>query len=128
MDEFYGLGSKEEAKPFLDELSQYLELKVQIHTVGGPSLTHLKRERTLKASSIRIAPNSKYLKGVLQQLGIENGKPVATPSTLSKQEESDDSELLDAHGATFYRSMVGSLAYFALGRQDVQCEVSHLAT
>ena len=127
MDDFYGSGSLEEAPAFLGELCKSLDLKIFYHKVGGPKFNHLKRERQLLEDCIQISPNPRYLKGVMQQLNLVVAKAVTTPTAIGQQPEEGDEEFLDPAGSTHYRSAVGSLAYFAIDRQDVQYEVNALA-
>ena len=52
---------------------------------------------------------------------------MSTPSVIGKKPEYGKEELLMGSGVKLFRSAVGSLAYAAIDREDVQLEVNRLA-
>ena len=76
---------------------------------------------------MRIVPNPRYIKAALAAMGLETCKIAPTPSSAGKEIEDDDDEPLDAEQASTFRTVTGILAYFGVGRRDVQCEINKLA-
>ena len=129
MDDIHGCGSKPDVEQFLTELATKIRLKHDIMEADGREYQHLKRTRVRHTTHTEIRPNPKYVEKVREQLGMTTCNPAPTPSVEAHRAERGQpgDEPLGVDGHKLFRTCVGSLAYFALDRDDVQYEVNMLA-
>ena len=127
MDDMHGGGVDCELEPFFAQLESMIMLKIEMHYASGAVYDHLKRHRRRTPEGTYISPNARYVQGVAQALGLDGCKSVATPSVIGRQAEENDAEKLEGSDVKLFRSSVGSLAYAAIDREDVQLEINRLA-
>ena len=61
-------------------------------------------------------------------MGLETCKIAPTPnSTTAAKDDEEDDQPLDAEEASTFRTVTGILAYFGVGRRDVQYDINKLA-
>lgn len=126
MDDMYG-GRDDEVRALLPDLKEHLMLKVEYHPPQGGNYEHLKRLRERTQDYSAVKPNPRYLEGVKQLLGLFHCKAAASPSVIGKKAIEGEDVLLKGDDIRLFRSALGSMAYYALDREDIQYELDKLA-
>ena len=74
---------------------------------------------------IRISPNPRHVKEIIEELGLEGAKRADTPIIVSQWGTMDsDSRALSLRDAALYWSLVAKLAYLAMARPDIRYAAS----
>ena len=61
-------------------------------------------------TGIRVSPDPRHVKNIIEELGLEGAKPADTPMIVSQSSKKD---------ATLYRRLVAKLNYLAMDRQTL---------
>ena len=69
----------------------------------------------------------KYTLDLLQETGMLDSTPVATPMTHTSRLSPDQGSPLDAHGTSQYRRFLGRLIYLTNTRPDIASAVHNLS-
>ena len=76
-------------------------------------------------AGIRISPDPRHVKDIIEELGLEGAKPADTPLIVSQSSKKDsDSRALSMRDATLYRGLVAKLNCFAMDRPDIRYAAS----
>ena len=81
-------------------------------------------ERTARGYSVEANP--KYIRNVTNVLGLEEAKPVMTPS-VKKTPTTESLVELESERRAMYRTVVGKLLYMCQERADVMYSVKEIA-
>ena len=81
-------------------------------------------ERT--ARGYPVEANPKYIRNVINVLGLEEAKPVMTPS-VKRTPTTESLVELEGERRAMYRTVVGKLLYMCQERADVMCSVKETA-
>ena len=81
-------------------------------------------ERTARAHSVEASP--KYIRNVINVLGLEEAKPVMTPS-VKRTSTTESLVELEGERRAMYRTVVGKLLYMCQERADVMYSVKETA-
>ena len=74
---------------------------------------------------IRISPNLRHVKEIIEELGLEGAKPADTPMIVSQWGTMDsDSRALSLRDATLYRRLVAKLDLLAMACPDLRYAAS----
>jgi hypothetical protein len=128
-DDIHGCGSACDVDEHLVELGKVLKLKKAQRHPAGSTYQHLKRIRHVKDNGRLIGPNPSYVTEVVTRLGLEDCKPVPTPSIdLLRPTADDKEEPLDEEQASEYRSLTCTLLYASYDIPEVQFTLRMLTT
>ena len=76
-------------------------------------------------AGIRISPDPRHVKDIIEELGLKGAKPADTPMIVSQSSKKDsDSRALSMRDATLYRRLVAKLNYLAMDRPDIRYAAS----
>ena len=130
-DDFIVSGPEEELNWLTATLRSRWDVTV---SMLGPD-THQSQEVSILNRSIRWTANGleyeadqRHVRVVLEQLELQDSKPVTTP--FGPQEQGcprDEGELLCGAEATKFRAIVARLNYLAMDRADIQCATKECA-
>ena len=87
----------------------------------------LNRILRYRKSGIEIEADLRHAEIIVQQLGLENAKPLSNPLADEVKRPDDEIEL-NANYTTQYKSIVARANYLAADRTDIQYAVKTLAT
>ena len=76
---------------------------------------------------VTTSNNLRHAEMIVQQLGLEEAKPLTNPSADEPKREDDEVEL-NAEYTTQYKSIVARANYLSADRPDIQYAVKKLAT
>ena len=80
-------------------------------------------------AGIRISPDPRHVKDIIEELGLEGAKPADTPVIVSQSSKKDsDSRALSMRDATLYRRLVAKLNYLAMDRPDIRYAASTMGS
>lgn len=97
------------------EFSQNMSKEFEMSMIG--ELSHFLGLQVSQTRAVLCISQTKYLKDMLKNYGMENFASMSTPMTTKcKLRKDDDSPLVDA---THYRSMIGALLYLITTRPDI---------
>ena len=107
-------------------LSKQVLMRIRKNEKTGDKFYFLGRviERTARGYSVEAKP--KYIRDVITVLGLEEAKPVTTPSVKKTPTTESLVELEDERRA-MNRTVVGKLLYICLERADVMYSVKETA-
>ena len=71
-------------------------------------------------AGIRISPDPRHVKDIIEELGLEGAKPADTPMIVSQS----DSRALSMRDATLHKRLVAKLNYLAMDRPDIRSAAS----
>ena len=81
----------------------------------------LNRRVQWSEEGIRISPDPRHVKEIVEELGLERAKPADTPMIVSQSCQMDsDSRGLSLRDAMLYRRLVAKLNYLAMDRPDIR--------
>ena len=125
-DDFVIVGAEEQLKWFGDKMKLKYELKMETLGPGEGQVQEIKilnRITRWCEGSIEYEPDQRHAELLVKELGLEECKPVATPSvseSKEQQKEAEESEPLEDADASSYRSAAARLNYLAMDRPDLQ--------
>ena len=100
MDDVHGFGTDPQVEKFKEDLAVHIRFCDGGVHHDGSECDHLKRFRKKFNGVTTIASHPKYLDAVLELLGLEGAKDVATPSVPAHKEELMTGELLESAAIT----------------------------
>ena len=130
-DGFTALGSDENVKWFVEELSKMFELKLK--GIIGPGDNDQKQMRVLSrvitwdSRGITYEADQRHAEIIIKTLGLESSKQVATPGDRDDGYKEGDDELLTGSDVTRYRGIVARGNYLSQDRMDIQYAVKELS-
>ena len=81
-------------------------------------------ERTARGYSVEVNP--KYIREVIAVLGLEDSRPVSTPS-VKKTPTTESLVELENEKRAVYKTAVGKMLYMCQERADIMCSVKETA-
>jgi hypothetical protein len=119
MDDLFGTGPERNVVSFLTDLSGPNTMKWEIHRVGD-TFIHLKRQRTLYATSVFISANPRYVNDMQTILGLEGCKGASTPCVKPvglAAIDNDEIELFELAHAHVFRRGTSISIYICIDRE-----------
>jgi len=120
MDDFHGCARRSRAQVILAELRERFKLK-DSDCIEEGVYEHLKRTRVKTKDGTLIVGNGRHVEHLVKELGLENAKPVPTPSI--KFVDPANSPLLAGQKKSTFGTCVGILVYYCFDRIDIKREV-----
>ena len=131
-DDYVSVGQPKQ----LEWMEKQLKSKYQIKTqLLGPEGEHLKEVKILNrivawngARGIVYEADPRHVEIVVEQLGLQNAKPVATPGIKEEGRTQEDCDQpLSEEEASKYRALVARYNYLSPDRPDISYSVKELA-
>ena len=133
-DDFTVAGPTKSLRWFEQTLSKYYDIKAEYL---GPeaegmksSIRILNRYFRWSNDGIEYEPDQRHGELIIKQMGLEAGRPVATPGVAESEtdvEAREQSEELQGEEATQYRALAARLNYLALDRADLQYSAKEIS-
>ena len=129
-DDFVSTGPDESLKWMEQMLSK--DFKIKTSKIGPDKndekeLKILNRILKYTESGIEMEADLRHAEIIIQQLGLDNAKPLSIPSA-DEVKRPDDETKLNPEYTTQYKSIVARANYLAADRPDIQFAVKKLAT
>ena len=111
-----------------NSLRKRYEIREQMLGAGAKDASEiimLNRRVEWTEAGIRISPDPRHVKDIMEELGLEGAKPADTPMIVGQSSKKDsDSRALSMRDATLYRRLVAKLNYLAMDRPDIRYAAS----
>ena len=105
-----------------NSLRKRYEIREQMLGAGpkdASEIIMLNRRVQWTEAGIRISPDPRHVKDIIEELGLEGAKPADTPMVVSQSSKKDsDSRALSMRDATLCRRLVAKLNYLAMDRPE----------
>ena len=129
-DDFISTGPDESLKWMEQMLSK--DFKIKTNKIGPDEkdekqLKVLNRILRYTRGGIEMEADLRHAEIIVQQLGLENAKPLSVPSADEVKRPEDETKLNPEY-TTQYKSIVARANYLAADRPDIQFAVEKLAT
>ena len=122
-DDILLLGPRSLVDAVRNSLRKRCEIREQMLGAGpkdASEIIMLNRRVQWTEASIRISPDPRHVKDIIEELGLEGAKLADTPMIVSQSSKKDsDSRALSMRDATLYRRLVAKLNFLAVDRPDV---------
>ena len=82
---------------------------------------------TWTPQGIAYEPDQRHVEIILNELALENAKPVNTPWCTETQAREEDNTSLEGSEATKFRSIIARANYLAMDRPDIQFTVKEIS-
>ena len=97
------------------------EQMMGVRPTDASEIVILNRRVQWTDGGIRISPDPRHVKGIIEELGLEGAKPADTLMIVSQSGKMDsDSRALSLWDATLYWRLVAKLNYLAMDRPDIR--------
>lgn len=123
-DDFFSTGSVSDIEDLMNHMVTRFKCK---HTMVSEdskvkSMKMLNRIITLEDGEVTYAPDDRHAKTVVESLGLQDSRHVATPRVTSSSldEKKERGEPMSDTDSTSYRSVVATLNFLAQYRPDIQ--------
>ena len=126
VDDCHGTGGREGAEQAVAVLRDALDLKASDVIVHG-RYSHLKRDRMKLSGETLIRPDPRYIRSLMECMGMENAKVSPIPSRDHNEPEGASLDIEDKTEVSRFRSAVGPLPYISADWQDIQRDVQLLS-
>ena len=111
-----------------NSLRKRCEIREQMLGAGpkdASEIIMLNRRVQWTEAGIRISPDPRHVKDIIEELGLVGAKPADTPMIVSQSSKKDsDSRALSMRDATLDRRLVAKLNYLAMDRPDIRYAAS----
>ena len=115
-----------------NSLRKRYEIREQMLGAGpkdASEIIMLNRRVQWTEAGIRISPDPRHVKDIIEELGLEGAKPADTPLIVSQSSKKDsDSRALSMRDATLHRRLVAKLNYLAMDRPDIRNAASTMGS
>ena len=129
MDDAHGFGPDPQVQKFKEDLAAHFWFHDGGVHHNGAEYDHLKRFRKKLNGAVTIESKPKYLRAVLELVGLEGAKDVPTPSVPGHKAKLMTGELLNPFETTdYYRQCVRGLLHYTKDRADAEYKVSILVS
>ena len=131
-DDYVSVGLPEQLKWMEQQLANKYQIKTQLLGPNDGNVQELKILNRIIAwnlvQGITYEADPRHVEIVVEQLGLQNAKPVVTPGTKEEGTTHEDSEqLLDENETSKCRALVARCNYLSPGRPDISYSVKELA-